>query len=231
MINNAILGVIAGKRIANGLDPFAAQVVLLMRFNGTNGSTTMTDDVGSTFAASGSAQLSTSSPITGSASLSMTGTGNVLRNANSSMYSVGSGDFTIEVSIQTSVKDKIILEGRPVAQNGYVMYTKATTGRAGLFVNDGGVLELLGTSDVCDGNVHHIAWVRQSGVLYVIVDGVVQNSVAMAFVNTAPWRPRVGASNTGGQIWNGKIDNLRMTLAARPYTSGYTPAFPFLPIA
>ncbi|MGP1667553.1 MAG: hypothetical protein ACTS5I_16955, partial [Rhodanobacter sp.] len=107
-----IPGIMACRPRGPVIDPFAAQVVLLMRFNGTNGSTSMIDDVGSTFAASGNAQLSTSSPITGSASLSMS-TGNVLRSANSGIYAVGTGDFTIEVSVQTSVKDRVILEGRP----------------------------------------------------------------------------------------------------------------------
>lgn len=78
-------------------DPYFANVTALLHFNGADGSTTITDVIGSTWTAGGTAQIDTAQSQSGGASLSVDGTsGSMVSTPDAAGWTFGSGDFTIE---------------------------------------------------------------------------------------------------------------------------------------
>src|SRR5690606_34123168 len=94
-----IPGIVASsRRIATGpssTDPYWSSVSSLLHFNGSNGSTTFTDEKGVGWTASGDAEISTAQSKFGGSSLSLDGTGDWL-DASNAGFTFGTGDFTIE---------------------------------------------------------------------------------------------------------------------------------------
>lgn len=89
-------------------DPHFANVVSLLHFEGSNGSTTFTDVKGKIWTAAGNAQISTTSksgnfaevppypPIMGTANLALDGAGDFISTPDSPDFALGSGPFTVE---------------------------------------------------------------------------------------------------------------------------------------
>jgi hypothetical protein len=76
--------------------PFA-NVSALLHFDGTNGSTTITDVIGGTWTAVGGAAINTSQSVFGGASLFVSnGLNQSVKRTNSSAFDVGTGDWSIE---------------------------------------------------------------------------------------------------------------------------------------
>ena len=80
---------------------YNASTVSLYHFNGSDTSTTMTDDLGHASTAAGNAQLDTSQKKFGTASLLLDGTGDEVKSdATSTDWTMGTGDFTAECWIR-----------------------------------------------------------------------------------------------------------------------------------
>ena len=79
-------------------DVYYPQTSLLMHFNGTNGSTTMTDNSKNNAAvtAVGNAQVTTTDPKFGTGAMLLDGTGDCARASASADFNFGTGNFTIE---------------------------------------------------------------------------------------------------------------------------------------
>jgi hypothetical protein len=88
----------ARRRSAAAGDPNFSNVVLLMGFEGTNGSTSFVDEspVGRTMTANGNAQITTSQFKFGSSCAAFDGSGDRITAANNTDFAFGSGPFTIE---------------------------------------------------------------------------------------------------------------------------------------
>jgi hypothetical protein len=73
-----------------------------LQFNGTNGSTTFTDDSANNHTASvfGNAQISTAQSVSGGSSLLLDGTGDYLGFGPSSTFAMGTGDFEIAFDLK-----------------------------------------------------------------------------------------------------------------------------------
>lgn len=215
------------QTVNSSSDPYFASVVTLLHFEGANGSTTFTCQKGNTYTVSGNAQLTTTSPLVGGASGLFDGAGDYITAGPSGNFEMGTGDFTVEATIQTSVKNKVIIDLRQIGAPGIVFFTRETTGYLGAFANTGSPVGIYGNTDVCDGSVHNVAFSRVSGTLYLFVDGTLQNSGAMANNLNNAAICRVGAANNGTLSWNGRIDEVRVTKGVGRYTSSYTPVAPF----
>jgi hypothetical protein len=205
-------------------DPFWANVVSLINCTDADG-TTFTDAKGKTWTAQGGAQV-VSNWFVGD------GAGDYLSNTGSTDFDFGTGDFTAETFLQTSVKDDVIFDFRHPGSNGIVMYSKVTTGYPGVFTNAGASIEVLGATDLSNNVVRHVAFSRVSGVMYVCVDGAVSGSGAMANnVNSFTGRYFIGAASNGTQAWQGKLRGMRVTKGVGRYSGAYTvPTWP-LPTA
>ena len=83
--------------VGSATDPYSANVALLLRMDGANGSTVFTDATGKTVIVNGNAQMTTAQSKSGGASAYFDGAGDFLQVADSVDFDLGAGDFTDRV--------------------------------------------------------------------------------------------------------------------------------------
>lgn len=203
-----------------GGDPSWANVVSLMHFDGVDGGIAFPDEVGTTWTTAGTVTTETDKVKFGTAA-GLFGAGYLLSPVGT-IFSFGTADFTIETWFYTSTKDIVLLDMRPQSSPGLVVYVHPD-GYLGAYCNQGAVVTVLATSNVADGNWHHVAYVRRSGVFYIYVDGVMEGQGLLPNNLSAATRGTLGAANTTGQKWVGGIDEFRVTKGVARYTANFTP--------
>lgn len=203
--------------------------VLLLHFNGTNGSTTFTDSSpkGYTLTANGSAALDTAQSKFGSASLKCTGaSGDYAQvSGNNADFGFGSGDFTIEGFCRRNgtAGNQVLYDQRPAASSGAYPLIFLTGTTLTYFV--GGSTQISGGTISADSAWHHWAVARQGTSTKMYLDG---NQVGSTYSDSNSYlavnnRPRIGESADLGSDWNGWIDELRVLKGLAAYTgSTYT---------
>jgi YD repeat-containing protein len=219
-------------------DPHHGAVSLLLRGNGTNGSTTVTDDspVHRSVTPAGDAKVSTAQSRFGGSALAFDGAGDYLTIPSSSDFDFDAGDFTIEMWIRTvQTTAYAVLLNR---EWGAAPHTGSFT----LFLNHGasGPLSIYwadhsttapflvgSTTTQRDGTWRHIAWTRNGNVHRLFDNGVqvgtATSSIAFASANK---NLTVGTDLTfggGARAYNGHIDDLRITKGVARYTANFTP--------
>lgn len=210
-----------------GGDPNFASVISLLHFNGTDGSTTITDQIaGRTWSVSGTTALSTTNPKFGSACLSVPNSGKATSNVAAG-DAFGTGDFTVELWIRpTSWGTDIIYDTRTAATEvrPSIYYTGGTLR---YYVN--GADRITGGS-LSTGVYAHIALARSGTSTKMFIDGVQTGSTYSDSNNYVNDRMTWGdASYTAGNSIDGRIDEARVTKGVARYTTTFTPptvAFP-----
>ncbi len=152
-----------------------------------------------------------------------------------SQYQLGTGDFTLECWIKTTTDGsdgfyrRIYLQDSE-SQNYQGHLQLAVTPNAGLTrINpwDDGTLNIVGTSNLSDGEWHHIALCRTSGNARVWVDGHYEGDQSWT-VSVDGQQPRIGSQNGSGG-WEGLISNLRLIKGQALYSG--TTMSPSVPTA
>lgn len=212
-------------------DPSFSSVVVLLHFDGADGSTTLTDSSSKnkTFTAAGNAQLDTAQFKFGTASGLFDGTGDQWTTTSTMAdFAFGSADYAIEAWIRTTASGASykVCSNFQLFQNTFTLGMRSD----GLveYAIAGSVVKT-SASAVNDGSWHHIAVTRSGTTLRMFVDGVLQgstvtNSITMVSGTTF----RVGSGNSD-EYWNGWIDDLRVTNGVARYTATFSPpteAFP-----
>lgn len=218
-------------------DPFFSNVVLLLHCDGTNGSTTFTDNSSSakTVTANGNAQLSTASPKFGSAAVNFDGSGDYLSLSDSGDWHM-TGDFTVELWIKPDTLGGVrTIIGQRLTSSQYAPW---------LINCNGATLNLLLSFDLSNwvaiptiaggslstGTWQHIAFVRSGNDFLLFLDGTQVGSTytsSSAFTNSAQ-QLTIGG-NSVGFYTDGEMDDIRITKGVARYTSNFTPptaAFP-----
>ena len=228
-------------RFSPETDQYYNSVSLLLHGNGTNGSTTITDNSPSpkTVTAFGDARISTVQSKFGGASIAFDGNGDYLTTPDSTGWDL-SGDFTIEAWVY--------LAGYSNAYSGaYGACVVAQYNSTPLVYPIGWQLRINGTAlayntiNLFTGNTdlnfassialyswNHIAVTRSSGSIKAFVNGMqagstVANSDSFTEGGARPlW---IGALNDSSfRFWlNGYIDELRITKGIARYTTNFTP--------
>ncbi|TCP06558.1 LamG domain-containing protein [Caldimonas thermodepolymerans] len=224
-----------GAGAAPGGDPFFANVVLLMHFDGTDGSTSFVDSSSRarTVTPNGNAKISGSDPKFGAGCGLFDGAGDYLTCANSADFNFGSGNFTVEAWIRTAVTNsfRTIVTNRASAGSdpGFLF-----------FINNNGVLAAqcwgptsgtaLGACVSPNGTIsantwHHVAYCRQGNTFRLFADGVqVASATSSNAVANSSNQLYVGRDpSSTARDWNGRIDDLRVTKGTARYTSNFTP--------
>jgi len=225
------MGAIQQMLLANAVaaggstDPFFANVVALLHFNGTNGSTTFTDVTGRSWTASGNAQISTTDTKFGTGCLLLDGTDDWADSANDAGMQFGTGDFTIEGWIKPTgfANFPNIFSNR---DGGGLTFRITSGGVLSYFAQNaaGGVLS--GSLVVSTSVYTHAAVCRASGTTRLFLGGVLDGSFADASTLNPTGTARIGASTTpaaGGEDFNGRIDDFRITKGVARYTATFTP--------
>lgn len=212
-------------------------VSLLLHCDGTNGSTTFTDNspTPKTVTANGGAQISTAQSKFGGASALFDGAGDYLSIAYSSALSLISGDFAVEAWIylttltagSQTIFDKDGVSGASYSQ--YVLFI-TSGGKLAAFLGNGNGTSPTGTTYTGTTTVtlnawHHVALVKTGSTCKGFLDGGQEWSGSAGTMYEGSKALLIGysAGQPSAAYFNGYIDDLRITKGVARYTGNFTP--------
>lgn len=206
--------------------------VLLLPFDGADGSTTITDRSPSPKTATlyGNAQLSTAQKKYGTASLLLDGAGDYIEYAGSSDFNFGTGDFTIELwfrNTQTTAYATLFSLAWDSGSHWQVMNGDSSNqlcAWANAISTSAPILTITNAA-IHDGAWHHFAWVRNGNVHTLYFDGVSHATGTNATaIGNSSGALCIGRDATyGPRYYSGYIDDLRITKGVARYTADFTP--------
>lgn len=235
-------GIIASSNIVT--DPFGGDVVSLLHFDGSNGSTTFTDETGKVWTAGGDASISTAQSKFGGASgrFENSTTAGTIGTPRTSEFNL-TGQFTIEFFLYP-------ISTAPAANR--VIYSDFSSGAGGagsgglgvtlgsdrrIRISKAGVADILfSISSLPTDTWTFVAFTRDgTNTIRCFIDGIEEDSIvdSSAFQDSAS-NPTVWIGSyfqSGSQVLplNGYLDEFRLTKNVARYTSNFTPptkAFP-----
>jgi len=219
---------------ATGWIPFAKDTTtkLLLHFNGTSGSTTITDSSYSLHAitANGTAQISTASPKFGSGSLYLDGSGHLTSPYNGDFY-FGGDDFTIDFWIKRA--DQSGFRSILTNQNsgGYWGFAIDLTGSSQIRINNwngqSADFDIYSPSITLNtGQWYHLAFVRSGSTITIYVDGTsVATGSCSGLLGTTSSELKIGSryDNYPSFKFYGYLDEIRISKGIALWTSNFTP--------
>ncbi len=216
-----------------GGDPYWANVVSLMHFDGASGSTTFTDEKGRSWSRNGSTTvISTAQSKFGGSSLYVgntrgAGTSNGLYTASSSDFDYGTGDFTIEwwQYLTDTTNNQCLLSRGGFATAGSMLIQK----------DPSEVVAYIGPSKVLSESMptvnvwQHNAFCRESGTVRKYRNGVQTYTTSGAGSVSHTAALGIGAYANGTYATCGYLDDMRITKGVCRYPGGTTFAVPTAP--
>ena len=210
----------------NTQTPYDQYTKLLMRFEGSDASTTFVDDTGKTVVASGNAQIDTAQYKFGSSAGLFDGTTDYLTvtDANNDL-DIGTADFCIAGWVRfnaVGASDQWLIDFRTQSTEVAIALRKTDANKISFFVN--GVATITGTTVVTTNTWYHIAIAKSSGVTKLFLNGGQEGSsytdannyIAVTSIN-------IGAAFNGTSSLNGWLDDLRISVGTPRYTSNFSP--------
>jgi hypothetical protein len=227
--------------VLSGLgDPHWSNVVLLMGFEGANGSTGTPGMDDESPAAHGTASILLGSGPTisntyakfGSTSLSLVNQ-RVVTFADSADWAFGSGNYTVECFIKpTAIAGAnmfLCCQWINVPNQSWAMYLLATTGKLSMITSADGsatAYNISGTTNIVANSTHHCAVDFDGTKTRVYLDGVMEASTStLVTIHDSNQILAIGnASGSNIGAYTGFIDELRITKGVARYASdsGYT---------
>lgn len=218
-------------------DALYNNVSLLLHCDGSNGSTTFTDNspTPKTVTANGNAQISTAQSMFGGASALFDGAGDYLSIAYSSALSLISGDFAVETWIYLTTLtagSQTIFDKDGVSGASYPQYVLSITsgGKLAAFLGNGNGTSPTGTTYTGTTTVtlnawHHVALVKTGSTCKGFLDGGQEWSESAATMYEGSKALLIGysAGQPSTAYFNGYIDDLRITKGVARYTGTFTP--------
>jgi hypothetical protein len=205
-----------------------------MHFNGTNGSTTMTDNSKNnvTVTATNGAAISTAQSKFGGTSLLLDGTNDYVSVTNNSAFDFGAGDFTIEYwEYRTSAGSQSPILSRH--SNNYAPYLigwyDSSVAYLSLYMSSNGSSWDIASNvsmGVITTNVWtHYAVTRQGNTFRTFQNGIQISTFTSAATFPAGVGPlEIGRYEGTYYFKGGYIDELRITKGIARYTSNFTPS-------
>ncbi len=204
-------------------DPFYNNIQILLKGEGANGGTTITDSGPNnlTVATNNGATTSTAAFKYGSASLlfpdSTLFTNKGITYSIPSGQTFGTGDYTIELFFNLATAS---------ARAHTILQIDNSTGT--LLIDAQGAIRWLSqifgpNSNVSTLTWHHLAVTRESSSVKVFFNGVQQGSTVTSTVNHTFSTLYVGRELDGDRGLWGYIDELRITKGVARYTANFTP--------
>lgn len=212
--------------------PTPQRFAALLHFEGTNGSTTFSDDTGRSWTASGDAKISTTSAKLGTGCLLLDGNLDYISTADHVDFQFGAGMFTVQTFVRfaTAAPANAALVGKWGGTTGarsWVLYLNAGT-LYFRFSDSAGTLRDCSIPWSPAANTwYHIAASRDaSGVVRLFVDGaVVATATLPQALNAGTNSVRIGHANdlTSAYYVNGRMDEVGISKGLCLYTSAFTP--------
>lgn len=215
------LDVPSSMDVANS-DPYWANVVALLHFDGTNGGTSFPDETGRIWTPNTGVTTSTVQQKFGTASALFNGSTGYLDAASSLDFAFGTGDFTIEFFMYggTGLNAYVI----DIGSNGIALVI-STGPKIFAYTSGTGISGALYTGVTFSNYAWtHAALVRNGSSLSLYVNGVLgATQTTSQNFNTAV-APHIGRYGGGGATrYAGYIDELRITKGVARYTAAFTP--------
>ena len=203
-------------------DVYYPQTSLLMHFNGTNGSTTMTDNSKNnlTVTSNNGAAISTAQSKFGGSSVLFDGTNDYLSIPDNTPLVLSGGSYTIECWIRPTgnYADYNTIIAKRAASSAWQVYLNITTGFLSFYDGTERNSSVTPTANVWS----HIAAVYNGSTINLYLNGV--SVLSNAVGNTDYSSPIYIGSYSTSQYFNGYIDELRITKGIARYTSNFTPS-------
>lgn len=219
----------------NQVDPYANKVVLHLPFENSGGNGSLLwEATGKALTATGTINTGGSNDAYKGLSCAMFTSGSYLSAPASSDFNLGSGDFTVELWMNSSASNAYAtLIDRPSA-SGFtagawsLMFNSGTgNGLIALYVASysTGAPLITGTIAINDGRWHHVAWTRSGSTHTLWIDGVQDVSVTWAgTIADLATNLRIGNNtNYAGRDFVGSMDELRITKGACRYYAAFNP--------
>ena len=205
------------------IDPLRSSTSLLLRGNGTNGSTSFTDESpnGLTVTNTGSVTVNTTTKKYGTGSMYFS-SNNYLSLAANSVFGFGTGDITVECWIYPTA-----ISSYPIA--GFICDFRYGGGNCALFIASNTVYWYNGAAEWSGGSIttnswQHIAVTRAQGKTKMFINGVQQWSNTDSANYGTSCSPCIGIRyDLSTSPFNGYIDDLRVTKGYARYTANFTP--------
>ena len=218
-----------GKPIV-GNDLYHYATSLLLKGDGTNGSTTIVDSSydPKTITVNGDAQISTAQSKYGGSSLAFDGSGDYMTVPNNADFQFNYGDFTIEGWIypaQINARNTIV-SAYGGGFNGHWIFL-LENGKLTWYVYPSPVFNFTWTSTTTLplNQWSHVALTRQSNTWRLFYNGSIENTATETIAVSSSNQLQIG-NYLGSNNFNGYIDDLRITKGVARYTSNFTPPGP-----
>lgn len=206
---------------------------LLIPGNGTNGSTAITDSIGKAVTVVGNTNISTAQSIIGGSSIYFDGSGDYLTLADSDDWNFGSGDFTIDCWINSSITSgymQIIGQYDTVFGNSSFVFCVNSNRLCFVIVNSSqtnNAINYTATSgDVCNGNNNHVCLSRSGSNYRIFLNGqqvgTTQTS-SESLPNTSTILKIGKLRDDTTWYFNGYLSHIRITKGIARWTSNFTP--------
>ena len=177
---------------------------ILLHFDGTDASTTFTDENGRTWAAHGNAQIDTAQKVFGTASGLFDGTGDYIDTPDSADFTVGSGNFELECRIRphtVNATNYIFAQSdssRTVSTRGVELNQGSDGSLTGIIWWGSGASDYKyvnsGAATLVVDTWYTVALVRYENTLMLFLDGVLVDStdVTGKTVNNSAYKLSIG---------------------------------------
>lgn len=221
---------VATSAFASGLvepafDPYWDQTILSVHGSSTDTTpTTFVDSSANKFALTrvGEVRQGGAAPFAGAGSIYFDGSGDYVNAPNSSAFAFGTGDFTVEFWVNSSVFQNyitIVSTRTGINSNCWSIGTQA----AAQMLFYAGAEIVRDTAAMLANTWYHFAFVRANGVLTGYRNGVAFASVANTFDFTSTTL-RFGSDVSYGEPFTGYLSNLHIVKGTAVYTGNFTPA-------
>lgn len=212
-----------GYKAAN---PVAATATKsLLHLNGSNGSTTFTDETGKVWTPAGNAQISTAQSQFGGASGLFDASGDYLTSPDHSDWSI-LGDFTVEAWIRRTALGRDAIFSKYASAASGVLFDIGASDDLRLLLGTGSFITCSsGPTTIPINTWTHVAGVKDGTTLRVFINGTQAATLAITgTVANSTQLPHIGRDPLDvARDFGGYIDEFRFSSSAR-YTSNFTPS-------
>ena len=209
---------------------------LMLHCDGSNGSTTFTDEIGKTITPVGNAQISTAQYKFGGASALFDGTGDYLTIPDNEDFNYGSGDVTIDFWVRWNTLGNSPFFQQSNSTSGYVLKwsvyydnTISSLVWSGHNPSDTPITWISKSFTPTINTWYHIAFVKSGTIFTIFVNGVslgtstssaeLPNVTSLLYIGTFYDTPILACSH----YHNGYLDEMRISKGIARWTSDFTP--------
>lgn len=199
---------------------------LMLHGDGSDASTTITDEIGKTVTVNGNAQIDTAIKKFGTGSILFDGTGDYLILADSDDWRFGSGDFTIDcwVYLTSTNNATIVAHGPDTDVDDFYFFITPTAIAFRAFNSSSIVVDLSLAWAGSQNTQYHVAVVRYIDTVTIYINGVsIGSATASGSFSSLAATLNIGMQGTVTRPFTGQIDELRISKGIARYIANFTP--------